>query len=344
MKTKVITFGEVMLRLTTPCFSRFGQQNQFDINFGGGEANVAVSLANYGLNAEFVSRLPNNDIADACIRELKGLGVSTSNILRGGERMGIYFVEKGAVARASKVIYDRAHSSFSTIESQMIDWKEVLKDAIWFHWSGITPAVSESAALACLEAIRIANKLGVTVSCDLNYRKKLWNYGKAATEVMPKLVAGTDIVMGNEEDAEMCLGIKPENTDITKGEIDADAYSAVSEKIMKEFPRVKKVITTLRESISASYNNWSGVIWTGKELLKSKSYEITHIVDRVGGGDSFMGGLVYGLTQLDTDQEALEFAVAASALKHTVDGDYNRVTIEEVKKLMGGDASGRVSR
>ena len=344
MKTKVITFGEVMLRLTTPGFSRFGQQNQFDINFGGGEANVAVSLANYGLNAEFVSRLPNNDIADACIRELKGLGVSTSNILRGGERMGIYFVEKGAVARASKVIYDRAHSSFSTIESQMIDWKEVLKDAIWFHWSGITPAVSESAALACLEAIRIANKLGVTVSCDLNYRKKLWNYGKAATEVMPKLVAGTDIVMGNEEDAEMCLGIKPENTDITKGEIDADAYSAVSEKIMKEFPRVKKVITTLRESISASYNNWSGVIWTGKELLKSKSYEITHIVDRVGGGDSFMGGLVYGLTQLDTDQEALEFAVAASALKHTVDGDYNRVTIEEVKKLMGGDASGRVSR
>jgi 2-dehydro-3-deoxygluconokinase len=344
MKTKVVTFGEVMLRLTTPGFSRFGQQNQFDVNFGGGEANVAVSLANYGLNAEFVSRLPNNDIADACLREMKGLGVCTKNIVKGGDRMGIYFVEKGAVARASKVIYDRAFSSFSTIESNMLDWKEILKDATWFHWSGITPAVSESAALACLEGIRVANKLGVTVSCDLNYRKKLWNYGKSATEVMPKLVEGTDIVMGNEEDAEMCLGIKPENTDITKGEIDADAYSAVSERIIKEFPRVKKVITTLRESVSASHNNWSGVIWNGKELLKSKSYRITHIVDRVGGGDSFMGGLIYGLTQLGSDQEALEFAVAASALKHTVDGDYNRVTIEEVKKLMGGDASGRVSR
>ena len=344
MKTKVITFGEVMMRLTTPGFSRFGQQNQFDINFGGGEANVCASLANYGLKAEFVTRLPENDIADACIRELKGLGVGTSNILRGGERMGIYFVEKGANARASKVIYDRAFSSFSTIESTMIDWKEVLKDAMWFHWSGITPAVSESAALACLEGIRVANKLGVTVSCDLNYRKKLWKYGKDATEVMPKLVAGTDIVMGNEEDAEMCLGIKPENTDITKGEIDKNAYSGVSQKIIEQFPRVQKVITTLRESISASHNNWSGVIWNGKELLKSKEYQITHIVDRVGGGDSFMGGLIYGLTQLDSEQEALEFAVAASALKHTVDGDYNRVTLEEVKKLMGGDASGRVSR
>lgn len=332
------------MRLTTPGFSRFGQQNQFDINFGGGEANVAVSLANYGLNAEFVSRLPKNDIADACIRELKGLGVDTSNILRGGERMGIYFVEKGANARASKVIYDRAFSSFSTIKSTMIDWKEMLKDAIWFHWSGITPAVSESAALTCLEGIRVANKLGVTVSCDLNYRKKLWKYGKNATEVMPELVAGTDIVMGNEEDAEMCLGIKPENTDITKGEIDKNAYSGVSQKIIEQFPRVQKVITTLRESISASHNNWSGVIWNGKELLKSKEYQITHIVDRVGGGDSFMGGLIYGLTQLDSEQEALEFAVAASALKHTVDGDYNRVTLDEVKKLIGGDASGRVSR
>jgi len=344
MKNKIVTFGEVMIRLTTPGFSRFGQQNQFDINFGGGEANVAVSLANYGLNAEFVTRLPNNDIADACIRELKGLGVNTSHILKGGERMGIYFVEKGAVARASKVIYDRAHSSFSTIESSAIDWKEILSDAQWFHWSGITPAASESAALACLEAIRVANQLGVTVSCDLNYRAKMWKYGKAATEVMPKLVAGTDVVMGNEEDAEMCLGIKPENTDITKGEIDKDAYSGVSQKIIEQFPRVKKVITTLRESISASHNDWSGVIWNGNELLKSKNYKITHIVDRVGGGDSFMGGLIYGLTQLETEQEALEFAVAASALKHTVEGDYNRVTLEEVKKLMGGDASGRVSR
>jgi len=333
-----------MMRLTTPGYNRFGQQNQFDINFGGGEANVAVSLANYGLDSDFVSCLPNNDIADSCIKELEGLGVGTSQILRVGERMGIYFVEKGAVARASKVIYDRAHSSFSTIESSGLNWQEILKDAAWFHWSGITPAVSESAALACFEGIKVANSLGVTVSCDLNYRSKLWNYGSEATEIMPKLVEGTDIVMGNEEDAEMCLGIKPDNTDITKGEIDADAYITVSKKIMTEFPRVKKVITTLRKSISASNNDWSGVIWNGKELLKSKTYKITHIVDRVGGGDSFMGGLIYGFTQLDSDKEALEFAVAASALKHTVEGDYNRVTLEEVKKLMGGDASGRVTR
>lgn len=344
MKTKVITFGEVMLRLTTPGFSRFGQQNQFDINFGGGEANVAVSAANYGLNSIFVSRLPENDIANACIRELNGLGVNTKNVLKGGERMGIYFVEKGAVARASKVIYDRAFSSFSTIEPGVINWKEILKDASWFHWSGISPAVSENAAQVCLEGIKTANDMGVTVSCDLNYRKKLWNYGKKATDVMPELTAGCDYVMGNEEDAEMCLGIKPANTDITKGEIDADAYIGVSQEIMNQFPRVKKVITTLRESVSASHNNWSGVIWDGEKLLKSKTYKITHIVDRVGGGDSFMGGLVYGLTQLDNDQDALEYAVAASALKHTIEGDYNRVTIEEVKKLMGGDASGRVSR
>lgn len=344
MKNKIVTFGEVMLRLSTPGFSRFGQQNQFDINYGGGEANVAVSLANYGLNTEFVSRLPENDIADKCVQELKGLGVETSNILRGGDRMGIYFVEKGAVARASKVIYDRAFSSFASIETEMIDWREILKDATWFHWSGITPAVSENAALACLEGIKVANELGVKVSCDLNYRKKLWNYGQKATDVMPKLVAGTDIVMGNEEDAEMCLGIKPANTDITKGHIDADSYDEVSKTIIKQFPRVKKVITTLRESISASHNNWSGIIWNGTQLLKSKSYKITHIVDRVGGGDSFMGGLIYGLTQLKSEQEALEFAVAASALKHSVEGDYNRVNIEEVMKLVEGDASGRVSR
>lgn len=333
-----------MLRLATPGFSRFGQQNVLDVNFGGGEANVAVSLANYGLNTDFITRLPENDIAKSCINELRGLNVGTSKILRGGERMGIYFVEKGSVARASKVIYDRAHSSFSTIETGSINWEEVFKDATWFHWSGITPAVSENAANVCLEGIKMANKLGVTVSCDLNYRAKLWKYGKKPTDVMPELVAGTDIVMGNEEDAQMCLGIAPENTDITKGEIDKDAYSLVSKKIIDKYPRVQKVITTLRESISASHNNWSGVIWNGKELLKSKEYQITHIVDRVGGGDSFMGGLIYGLTTFASEQEALEFAVAASALKHTVEGDYNRVTVEEVMKLMGGDASGRVSR
>jgi 2-dehydro-3-deoxygluconokinase len=258
--------------------------------------------------------------------------------------MGLYFVEKGAVARASKVIYDRTNSAFAMIGPEMINWKEILKDAAWFHWSGITPAVSEGAAKTCLEGIKAANKMGITVSCDLNYRKKLWNWGKTATEVMPGLVEGCDVVLGNEEDAEMCLGIKTENTDITQGEIDADTYQSVSEKIMKQFPRVTKVITTLRESKSASHNNWSGVIWNGKELLKSKVYQVTHIVDRIGGGDAFMGGLIYGFMEYKTDQEALEFAAAASALKHTIEGDFNRATIREVLKLMGGDTSGRVSR
>ena len=344
MKDKVITFGEIMLRLKTPGFYRFGQQKYFDVDFGGGEANVAVSLSNYGLNTEFVTRLPDNDIAEACIRELKGLGVGASQIVRGGNRMGIYFLEKGAVSRPSKVIYDRAYSAFSMIEPGMFNWEKIFEDATWFHWSGITPAVSESAAQACYEAIKTANQMGVTVSCDLNYRKKLWNYGKSAREVMTDLVAGCDLVMGNEEDAEMCLGIKPENTDITKGQIDVDAYKSVSMQIINRFPKVKKVITTLRESISANHNNWSAVLWNGKELLKSKTYHITHIVDRVGAGDSFMGGMIYGLLRMNEEQEALEFAVAASALKHTIEGDFNRVNIEEVEKLMSGDASGRVSR
>ncbi len=344
MNEKIVTFGEIMLRLSTPGFLRFGQQNHFEINFGGGEANVAVSLANYDLKAEFVTRLPENDIAEACIRELKGLNVGTSYILRGGNRMGIYFLEKGAVSRPSKVIYDRAFSSFSTIDPGMIDWKKIFQNTVWFHWSGITPAVSESAAQVCREGIKTANELGITVSCDLNYRKKLWNYGKKATEVMPELVAGCDLVMGNEEDAEMCLYIKPENTDITKGQIDVEAYKTVSKQIISRFPKVKKVITTLRESVSASHNNWSAVLWNGKDLLKSKTYRITHIVDRVGAGDSFMGGMIYGLLRLNNEREALEFAVAASALKHTIEGDFNRVTIEEIEKLMSGDASGRVSR
>lgn len=344
MKEKIITFGEIMMRLSTPGYSRFGQKDHFDINYGGGEANVAVSLANFGLNAEFVSRLPENDIADACLRELKSYGVGTAHIQRGGGRMGIYFIEKGAVARPGKVIYDRSHSAFSEIEPSMIDWKDILKDASWFHWSGITPAVSETAARTCLEAIKTANDLGITVSCDLNFRKKLWNYGKKATDVMPEMVAGCDIVMGNEEDAEMCLGIKPENTDITKGQLDIHAYEDTSRKIMELFPGVSKVVTTLRESVSASHNNWSAVVWNGEKLLRSKTYRITHIVDRVGAGDSFMGGFIYGLNRFSGEQQALEFAVAASALKHTIEGDFNRVTVEEVTKLMMGDASGRVSR
>jgi 2-dehydro-3-deoxygluconokinase len=276
--------------------------------------------------------------------ELEKYGVDTSKITHGGERLGIYFLETGAVARPSKVIYDRAHSSFATVGSGLFDWDEIFRDANWFHWTGITPAISQGAADACLEAIKTANKKGITVSCDLNYRKNLWKYGKKANEVMPELVSGCDIVLGNEEDAGMVLGIKPEGVDITGGQVEAEAYRSVSEQIMKQYPRVKKVITTLRGSISASHNSWSGVLYDGKNLYTAPTYQITHIVDRVGGGDSFMGGLIYGLLTYNDDEKALRFATAASCLKHTIHGDFNQVTVEEVEKLMGGDASGRVSR
>ena len=342
---KVVTFGEVMLRLATPGYKRFGQSDSFAATYGGGEANVAVSLANYQIPVRFVTRLPENDIARACVSELKGLGVDTDKILYGGDRMGIYFLETGAVSRASKVVYDRAFSSISQIEKGMIDWDEVFEDAQWFHWTGITPAISQGAADGCLEAIKSANDRGITVSTDLNYRKNLWKYGKKAREVMPLLVEGCDVVLGNEEDAAMSLNIHPDGVDVTAGHVDADAYLSVSQKIMKQFPRCKKVITTLRGSVSANHNSWSGVLYDGKKLYKAPNYQITHIVDRVGGGDSFMGGLIYGLiTYQDNLQSALNFAVAASCLKHTVYGDYNRVTVSEVEKLMDGDASGRVSR
>ncbi len=342
---KVITFGEVMLRLAAPGFERFMQGSALSATFGGGEANVAVSLANYGIPVSFVSRLPENDLGIACAKELRGLGVGTEDIDWGGDRMGIYFLEAGAVSRGSKVIYDRAHSALSEIKPGMIDWDKVFADAGWFHWTGITPAISESAAQVCQEAIEAAVKKGLTVSTDLNYRKKLWKWGKAAREVMPTLVQGCDIILGNEEDAAMALDIHPDGVDVTKGEVDAEAYLSVSKKIMEQVPRCKKVITTLRGSVSASHNTWSGVLYDGSKLFIAPEYNITHIVDRVGGGDSFMGGLIYGLLTYGEDvQAALNFAVAASCLKHTIYGDYNRVTVAEVEKLMGGDASGRVSR
>jgi 2-dehydro-3-deoxygluconokinase len=345
MKQKIVTFGEIMLRLATPDNLRFSQSNTLNATFGGGEANVAVSLANYGMDVDFVTRLPKNDIAQACIMDLKRYGVGVNHIIRGGERMGIYFLETGAVSRGSKVIYDRAHSSVSEIKPGMIDWDKVLEGATWFHWTGITPAISQGAADVCLEGIKMANEKGITVSCDLNYRKNLWNYGKKAGEVMPELVAGTDVILGNEEDAAMVLGIHPEGIDVTSGHVEAAAYKSVSEQIMKSFPRCRLVITTLRGSISANHNSWAGVLWDGNTLYESRQYQITHIVDRVGGGDSFMGGLIYGLlTYSDDHQKALEFAVAASCLKHTIYGDFNQVTVDEVEKLMGGDASGRVAR
>ncbi len=344
---RVITFGEIMLRLSTPGYLRFGQARQFDATFGGGEANVAVSLANYGIDAAFVTRLPDNDIAKACIKDLRSYGVDTSKIVFGGDRVGIYFLETGAVARPSKVVYDRAGSSIATIQPGMIDWKKVFEGADWFHWTGITPALSQGAADVCLEAVRAANALGVTVSCDLNYRKNLWKYGKTAGEVMPALVEGCDIILGNEEDADKVFGIKPEGFDVTAtgGAIDQGRFRSVGEQLMKRFPRAKKVIITLRGSINANHNTWGGVLWDGAKLYESPRYDITHIVDRVGGGDSFMGGLIYGLLSFPgDDQKALNFAVAASCLKHTIFGDYNQVTVAEVENLMKGDASGRVAR
>lgn len=334
-----------MLRLAAPGFERFMQSPVLSATFGGGEANVAVSLANYGIPVSFVTRLPDNDLGSACVRELRGLGVGTEYILYGGERMGIYFLETGAVNRASKVIYDRSHSALSELVPGMIDWKRVFQGAGWFHWTGITPAISESAALVCREAIHAASKMGLTISADLNFRKKLWKWGKSAREVMPGLVQGCDIILGNEEDAAMALDIHPDGVDVTKGKIGAEAYLSASKKIVEQAPRCKMVITTLRGSVSASHNTWSGVLYDGNRLYTAPEYNITHIVDRVGGGDSFMGGLIYGLLTYKEDlQTALNFAVAASCLKHTIYGDYNRVTIAEVEKLMQGDASGRVSR
>ena len=336
-----------MLRLATPDYLRFSQATTLSATFGGGEANVAVSLANYGVDVEFVTRLPKNDIAAACVGELRKYGVGLNNIVYGGERLGIYFLETGAVARPSKVVYDRAHSSISTIEKGMIDWEKVFEGADWFHWTGITPAISASAAEVCLEACQAANRLGVTVSCDLNFRKNLWKYGKTAAEVMPALVECCDVILGNEEDAEKVFGIKPEGFDVTAtgGEVKQAAFESVCRQLMQRFPRAKKVIITLRGSINANHNTWGGVLFDGEKLYASPRYDITHIVDRVGGGDSFMGGLIYGLREYaGDDQRALNFAVAASALKHTIYGDFNLVTVAEVENLMKGDGSGRVAR
>ena len=343
---KVVCFGEIMLRLSPPALRRFSQASSFDVIYGGGESNVAVSLANYGIPVDFVTRLPQNDIGECALMEMRKRGVGTEHIQRGGERLGIYFLETVAVSRASKVIYDRAYSSMASIQKGMIDWEAVFKDAGWFHWTGITPALSQGAAAACLEAIQAANKMGVTVSTDLNYRKKLWNYGKTPSEVMPDLVAGCDIILGNEEDAEKHFGLHPDTVDVTASQsVEAGAFQSVMKKLMEMFPRAKQVITTLRGSISASHNSWSGVLYDGNQFYEAPTYQITHIVDRVGGGDSFMGGLIYGLlTYPDDQQKALNFAVAASCLKHTIYGDANLATIEEVEKLMSGDASGRVSR
>lgn len=344
---QVVTFGEIMLRLSPPDFLRFSQAYSFDVTYGGGESNVAVSLANYGIPSCFVSRLPDNDLGECALIELRKRGVNTDQIIRGGDRLGIYFLETGAVSRGSKVLYDRAHSAMAEIKPGMIDWNSIFKETSWFHFTGITPAISEGASAACLEAVQIATKMGVTISTDLNYRAKLWKYGGNREAIMTELTSYCDIILGNEEDAEKHFGIKPKNLDITKQghKINAEAFQSVCKQMMKKFPRAKKVITTLRGSVSASNNTWAGVLYDGKKIYESPQYKINPIIDRVGGGDSFMGGLIYGLiTYPSNDQKALNFAVAASCLKHTIKGDANLVTIEEVEKLMSGDASGRVAR
>ncbi|MHB1104973.1 MAG: PfkB family carbohydrate kinase [Lutibacter sp.] len=344
---KVVTFGEIMLRLSPPGFLRFSQADNFDVVYGGGESNVAVSLANYGVSVDFVTRLPKNDIGQCAMMEMRKRGVGVDKIVWGGDRLGIYFLETGAVSRGSKVVYDRAHSSMADIQLGMVNWEEVFQGVEWFHWTGITPAISQSSADVCLEAVKAANKLGITISTDLNYRAKLWQYGGNREAIMTELTSYCDVILGNEEDAEMHFGIKPEGISVqTQGhDVKAEAFLSVCQQMMEKFPKAKKVITTLRGSISASHNTWAGVLYDGKTMLQSSQYQITDIVDRVGGGDSFMGGLIYGLlTYPDDDQNALDFAVAASCLKHTIKGDANLVTVDEVQKLMGGDASGRVAR
>jgi 2-dehydro-3-deoxygluconokinase len=343
--SKVITFGEIMLRLNPPGFNRITETRTFEALYAGGEANVDASLACYNQQTEFVSRVPANDLGDACIAYLRQHGIGTSHILRGGDRLGIYFLEAGAAQRASKVVYDRAGSSFAAIKPGMVDWKTVFQGADWFHWTGITPAVSEGAALACAEAIGVARQMGITVSCDLNYRAKLWKWGKKAGEVMQDLVAGCDVTVGNEEDAEKVFGITAPEADVTGGKVEAEQYRFVCEKLAERFPNLKTVAVTLRGSISASHNTWSGALWHAGAFYTAPVYDIVPIVDRVGGGDSFVGGLIYGLRTYGTDAgKALHFAVAASCLKHSIPGDYNAVTISEVEALMAGDASGRVKR
>lgn len=339
--SKVVTMGEIMLRLSSPFNSRFVQSQSFDVNYGGGEANVAVSLANYGHDAYYVSKVPAHEIGDCAVNSLRKFGVHTDYIARGGDRLGIYYLETGASMRPSKVIYDRAHSSISEANPSDFDFDKIFENADWFHWSGITPAISDKSAEILRLALISAKKHGVTVSCDLNFRKKLWTSEKAIS-IMRPLMQYVDVCIGNEEDAQLCLGFKPDS-DVTGGKTDASGYKEIFKQMKEEFG-FKYVVSTLRESFSATHNGWKALIYNGEEFYESKRYDINPIIDRVGGGDSFAGGLIHGLLKYKDQGKALEFAVAASALKHTIPGDYNCVSEKEVETLMGGDASGRVQR
>ncbi|MDR0316767.1 MAG: sugar kinase [Treponema sp.] len=338
---KIITFGEVMLRLAPEGYYRFVQAQSYGATYGGGEANVAVSLANFGMDAAFVTKLPTHEIGQAAVNSLQQFGVDTSKIVRGGGRVGIYFLEKGASQRPSKVIYDRANSSIATATTADFDWNTIFKGANWFHFTGISPALSDNAAAICLDAVKTAKAQGLTVSCDLNYRKNLWSRTQAG-EVMAGLMPFVDVCIANEEDAADVFGIHAQNTDVTSGSISHDGYKAVAKALADRF-HFKKVAITLRESISANDNNWAAMLYDGTDYYFSRKYAV-HIVDRVGGGDSFGAGLIYASLKGLGPQETIEFAVAASCLKHSIEGDFNQVSVDEVKKLAGGDSSGRVQR
>ena len=339
--SKVITFGELMLRLAPENYLRFVQSEKFQATFGGAEANVAVSLANYGIDVAFVTKLPTHEIGQMAVNSVRKFGVDTTKIVRGGERVGIYYCEKGASQRPSKVIYDRAYASIAMAKKEDFNWEEIFNGAEWFHFTGITPALSDEVAEICLIACQKAKELGITISCDLNFRKKLWSKQKAG-EVMGKLCHYIDYCIANEEDAKDVFGIEAENTDIYSGKLNHEGYISVAKKLTDRF-NFKGVAITLRESKSANDNDWSGMFYTDGKAYFSKKYSM-HIVDRVGGGDSFGGGLIYSLINGYDEQSAIEFAVAASCLKHSIEGDYNMVTVAEVNSLAGGDASGRVQR
>lgn len=338
---KIVTFGEIMLRLSTPGNKRFIQSDSFDVVYGGGEANVAVSCANYGHEAYFVTKLPAHEIGQSAVNALRRFGVKTDYITRGGDRVGIYYLETGASMRPSKVIYDRAHSAMAEAEPGDFDFDAIMEGAQWFHWSGITPAISDKAAELTRLACEAAKRHGVTVSVDLNFRKKLWTKEKAQS-VMRPLMQYVDVCIGNEEDAELCLGFKPEAS-VEEGVTDAEGYKGIFRQMAETFG-FKYVVSTLRESLSASHNGWKAMIYDGREFYESRHYDIFPIIDRVGGGDSFSSGIIHGLLTKKTQAEALEFAVAASALKHTINGDFNMVSAEEVESLAAGNGSGRVQR
>lgn len=344
MSKRVVTFGEIMLRLAPPVFERILQSPQFVATFGGGEANVAVGVSNLGLPARYVTVLPDkNPIADNVIYQLRGFGVDTSHIVRGDGRMGVYYVETGANQRGSTVVYDRDDSAIALAKPGMLDWDAAFADAGWFHITGITPAISQGSADLAIESVKAARDKGLTVSCDLNYRKKLWNYGKSAPEVMRELFQYVDVGIANEEDVQKSLGMEAE-VDVHSGELNLDAYRGMAEQVKEKYPQLQKMAITLRESKSASHNGWSACMYTGDEFLVSQHYEITHIVDRVGGGDSFAAGLIYGLSTLSSARAALEFAVAASCLKHSIMGDFLRVSRSEVEALLKSGGHGRVDR